>query len=77
MATGVLWWNQKRPPSRTGATAISASNVAACKNSLRQHVRPGLLVQQRRILSDGDLGIDHGFEQIVGDLDPSDRVPAR
>ena len=49
-------------------------DVAACKNSLRQHVRPGLLVQQRRILSDGDLGIDHGFEQIVGDLDPSDRV---
>ena len=49
-------------------------DVAACKNSLRQHVRPGLLVQQRRILSNSALGINHGFERIVGDLDPSERV---
>ena len=74
MATGVLRWNRKRAADPYRSRRHFRSDIAARKLSHRQHVRSRLLVQQRRVLPDSHLGIDHGSERFVGDLDPIERI---
>ena len=70
MATGVLRWNRKTAADPYRSCPHFRFDIAARKLAHRQHVCSRMLVQHRRILPDGRLGIDHGFEGSVGDLDP-------